>query len=259
MRAGKFENRFAVRCVAGIAVLSWCLASSTAALAQNEEPPNCAAGFAGPMIASASVSLPKVGEEREVEIGQSAISTFTGNILGGAIDLTQSISLSGKYFGKTYTVDIAHGRYLPSLNDNGWEYYIKDAVFRYGDGKPRKGGSKPDSVLFVNARTGALSARVLLGLKTQEFSLPEQKFLISKCLSLGDSGFRKELLYSGVSKGTVSLEYREFSNNLARPAFSQQVTYDLSEGNEVGFKGARLVIIKAANTLLRYRVIKGLE
>jgi hypothetical protein len=75
---------------------------------------------------------------------------------------------------------------------------------------------------------------------------------------LGPDGFRVQLLYSGVSKGTVALSYREFMRDLARPAFSQELTYDLADGDEIGFRGARLKVLKATNVSIKYIVIKPL-
>ena len=252
------RRRIISKCAGWGAALSGCIILSTAALAQSEQVPNCAANYDGPVIAGTTVSLPKVGEEREVEIGQSVISTFSGSLIGGPIDLLQGTSITGKFFGKSYTVEIPPGHYVPELNNFKWEYFIKDAVFRYGSGSPRHGIGKPDTVLTINS-SGILTAWVKFGFKTAEFALPNEPFSTIKCLSMGDAGFRRELLYSGVSKGTISLEYKEFSNNLARPAFSQEVKYDLSEGNEVGFKGARILVIKATNTSVRYKVIRGIE
>jgi len=42
-----------------------------------------------------------------------------------------------------------------------------------------------------------------------------------------------------------------------RQPFSQEVLYDLSEGNIIGFKGARIEIIEATNFNLKYKVIKS--
>lgn len=42
---------------------------------------------------------------------------------------------------------------------------------------------------------------------------------------LGEDGFRKELVYQGTDESTVRIKYREFTGNLARPAFSQDLTY----------------------------------
>ena len=53
--------------------------------------------------------------------------------------------------------------------------------------------------------------------------------------------------------------YREFFDNIARPAFSQEYKYDLSKGTSIGYRGARFEIIKATNTELVYKVIKALD
>lgn len=71
--------------------------------------------------------------------------------------------------------------------------------------------------------------------------------------------FRKELVYSGVSQNTITILYREFNENIARPEFSQELKYDLSQGKSIGYKGARFEIIKATNTEIIYKVIKALD
>lgn len=71
--------------------------------------------------------------------------------------------------------------------------------------------------------------------------------------------FKRELVYSGVSQNTISILYREFKDDLARPAFSQELKYDLSQGKEIGYKGARFEVIKATNTGLTYKVLKSLD
>lgn len=71
--------------------------------------------------------------------------------------------------------------------------------------------------------------------------------------------FKKELVYTGISQNTISIVYREFIDNIARPAFSQELKYDLSQGASIGYKGARFEIVKATNTELIYKVIKALD
>lgn len=71
--------------------------------------------------------------------------------------------------------------------------------------------------------------------------------------------FRRELVYSGVSQNTVTLVYREFKDNLARPAFTQELKYDLAQSHVVGYKGARFEIVSAGNTKITYKVLKQLD
>jgi hypothetical protein len=66
-----------------------------------------------------------------------------------------------------------------------------------------------------------------------------------------------ELLYQGVGGGVLRLTYREYTGeDLARPAFSQEVTYDIDQTGptEILFKGAHITVLNAGNTAVRYRV-----
>lgn len=44
---------------------------------------------------------------------------------------------------------------------------------------------------------------------------------------------------------------------MARPAYSQDLQYDLSEGNIVGIKGLRLEVIKVTNTNIEYKILNS--
>lgn len=70
--------------------------------------------------------------------------------------------------------------------------------------------------------------------------------------------FKYELLYQGTSKGSLKLSYREYMNDFARPAFFQDVTYDIeSMPATVTFRTVRLEILSANNNQLVYRVLSG--
>lgn len=72
---------------------------------------------------------------------------------------------------------------------------------------------------------------------------------------LTDDSFQQTLIYSGKVGQKINIGYREFSNNIARPAFNNDVEYDLSESSIIGYKGAQLEIIEATNQYIKYRVI----
>ncbi len=73
--------------------------------------------------------------------------------------------------------------------------------------------------------------------------------------------FRNEIVFQGAAGGILRFLYREFGNDMARPAFSQELTYDFpGDGSlEVAVKGARLEILDAGNAGLRYRILRGFE
>ena len=76
-------------------------------------------------------------------------------------------------------------------------------------------------------------------------------------LSEKGNSFQKTLIYSGRVGDRINISYREFSNNLARPAFNNDVEYDLSSSRVIGYKGALLEVIEADNRSITYRLIQN--
>jgi hypothetical protein len=66
---------------------------------------------------------------------------------------------------------------------------------------------------------------------------------------------QQTLIYSGRIGSRIKFGYREFSNNLARPAFSNDVEYDLLESTVIGYKGAQIEVIEATNQHIKYKVL----
>lgn len=75
----------------------------------------------------------------------------------------------------------------------------------------------------------------------------------------GKDSFKRELIYGGLSGSTISISYREFVDGTARPAFTQDLKYDLAESKIIGFRGARFEVSKASNVALKYKVLKPLD
>lgn len=71
--------------------------------------------------------------------------------------------------------------------------------------------------------------------------------------------FQQTLIYSGRVGDKIKLGYREFSNSQARPAFNNEVEYDLSQSTQIGYKGAKLKILEANNEFVRYEVLKNFD
>jgi hypothetical protein len=75
-----------------------------------------------------------------------------------------------------------------------------------------------------------------------------------KVTRVDPANVRRQLLYQGKVGQELRLSYREFVGDMARPAFTQDLTFDLGEGRTVGAKGARIEVIDASNVSIRYRV-----
>lgn len=78
---------------------------------------------------------------------------------------------------------------------------------------------------------------------------------------VGDAAgnFRRELIYTGKSGRSLGVMYREYKNDMARPAFYQQLQYDIDTDPVIGYQGARLKILSASNTEIRYEVLAPLS
>ena len=70
-------------------------------------------------------------------------------------------------------------------------------------------------------------------------------------------GVKYELIYSGIANNQIKLVYREFSDEFARPAFTQDAQYDYEPGMRVTFKGASLLVTEASGQSIMYMVEKG--
>ena len=82
-------------------------------------------------------------------------------------------------------------------------------------------------------------------------------FLRKKRTRPGATGFHQTLLYNGRVDNKINIGYREFSNDMARPAFNNDVEYDLSASTLIGYKGASIEIISADNSSITYRVLRS--
>ncbi len=69
--------------------------------------------------------------------------------------------------------------------------------------------------------------------------------------------FQQTLIYSGRIGDKINLSYREFSGNQARPAFNNDVEYDIGLSSIVGYKSAKIEIIEATNESIRYKVVSN--
>lgn len=75
--------------------------------------------------------------------------------------------------------------------------------------------------------------------------------------SLSMNDFQQTLIYSGRIGDKIKISYREFSNSMARDAFTNDAEYDLSKSTFIAYKGARVEVLEADNESIRYRVLSN--
>jgi hypothetical protein len=84
-----------------------------------------------------------------------------------------------------------------------------------------------------------------------------ERFKLGKETIVNKDSYRQTLLYSGKVGNKLRMSFREFNMNMARQAYSVDVEYDLNDGNVIGYKGAKLEVLSASNTEIKYKVLKN--
>jgi hypothetical protein len=104
---------------------------------------------------------------------------------------------------------------------------------------------------------GYLAIRMPTGLsvKPQEVEYSKTKAPVENC----NGCFKQEMVFNGRVNNSLKFVYREYSGDLIRPAFNQELQYDLNESNIIGFKGLRLKVQEANNISITYTVLQGFD
>ena len=71
------------------------------------------------------------------------------------------------------------------------------------------------------------------------------------------SSMTVRLIYSGKSGNTIRITYQEFSNDLTRPTFSQDFTYDISERKKIDLGGTVIEVKEASNSFITFVVLES--
>jgi len=70
--------------------------------------------------------------------------------------------------------------------------------------------------------------------------------------------YKQVLIYNGISNGkskdNIKVSYREYVGDKTSPAFSQDLTYDLSESREIAFRDLRIEVLEATNSSITFFV-----
>ncbi len=77
-------------------------------------------------------------------------------------------------------------------------------------------------------------------------------------ITYNDDSFKYQVLYQGKIGNKIKISFREFKNDMVRPAFTQDIEYELelTKPTIIGFKGLRIEVSKATNQNITYSVIK---
>lgn len=188
-------------------------------------------------------SFPDIGVRTNVNVGQVMVTKFDYLAQGGAI-LRDAVAGSF-WMGRD---DLVAGTQLISSTSSGTAIFCQSPA-RLGAPclKDTNEDGRFDHAYTINA----------YGFLDNEVEIPPADYRVGD-QSIQD-GFKYELIYQGIDNGVVRIAYREYTEHLARPAFSQDLTYTLQSDIEtqVRFREVSAVIHKADNNQIEYTVKTG--
>ncbi len=68
--------------------------------------------------------------------------------------------------------------------------------------------------------------------------------------------FEQTLTYSGKQGMILKIFYREASNNYARPSFTQELTYDITDDPIITFRNTKIKVVEATNNAIKFIVLE---
>lgn len=187
-------------------------------------------------------SRPNIGEVVTVGVGEQML--YQGNASEDEIlDIPNPT--------KVDLYRLPAGQYTKTGNNEKGDFY--SPVTKSGAMVGKNFFADPIQVLMVSKENKLCAVTVF----NAKVCSKDAEFKVKKVTSLRDNTFQQTLIYSGKIGNKINVGYREFSGSLARPAFNNDVEYDLSESKEIGYKGALLQIIDANNQNIKYKVIRN--
>jgi len=204
------------------------------------------------------IDFPAIGEINTVEVGDSLVRKEKKTITP-SIDVEQATEYNEENIGKKFTMTVLPSRYLESGKDTFGKFYKANNGKILVDGQPFPASlSTGIYIPDLDQKKTEIWIRNpnLTLINYDAVGIP---FTKSVHESWDELSFKKELVYTGISQNVVSIMYREYKDDMARPAFSQDLKYDLSESKIVGYRGSRFEIIKATNQGLTYKTLKQLD
>ena len=111
--------------------------------------------------------------------------------------------------------------------------------------------------IAINANTGKAAYFTTSGIIYIPRLKPQIEYEYITITRRTEAGFKQQFIYNGKSGSTIKFTYREFNGDMARPAFTQDLQYDLTESSTIGFKEVRMEILEATNVGIEYKVLQS--
>ncbi|BCL75767.1 hypothetical protein JHS3_15030 [Jeongeupia sp. HS-3] len=192
------------------------------------------------------ISFPKTGAESSAYVGDTLVSQ--GSFMEHDAILVESDIDLGLL--KPYT--ITKGTFLKFGESGNISYYALNNPFEGGGTIQKAALADPPKAIQAYKGENKICG---ISIFNAFICSTEAHYIFTKRPIASPNSFQQSLIYSGKVGNRIKFGYREFSGNTARPAFNNDVDYDLNESKIVGYKGARIEVIEATNEFIRYRLL----
>ncbi|MEN5362253.1 hypothetical protein [Brevundimonas intermedia] len=199
------------------------------------------------IIDAPSLNVVATAELGETVVEKGRLRTFDGMLLSNPLQWGDGFLL------KKYTV--SPGRLRARQQDAKFIYFYSEDMTSYDallGTHPYAGGGLCRSI----DGSGPVRGFIAAGACNMNWNANPEVAEI-QIQDVDSPGFRQELIYNGRIGDSLKFLYREFSGDMMRPPFSQEVQYDLKDSTTIGFRGVRIEIVEATNTQLQYRVLSS--
>ena len=88
-------------------------------------------------------------------------------------------------------------------------------------------------------------------------NLTDSDFKKGETFLFKPNSFQQTIEYGGKRGNSLRFTYLEFQGTMIRDSFTREFEIDLSEGNVAAYKGARIEILDANNTTIKFKVIRN--
>jgi hypothetical protein len=77
-------------------------------------------------------------------------------------------------------------------------------------------------------------------------------------ITLADGGYKKELVFQGVQGDSLKVLYKEFSDDVVQPSFTQELSYPVVNGAAtIDFRGLVINVTSISETAMTYQLVSG--
>lgn len=192
-----------------------------------------------------NISKPPVGSENKAFVGDKLL-------VQGTFLEREALYTAKEFKHSGYT--LSEGYYLKTGEDKKGQYFKATNMLPNGGNVQKSFINDPFQAVMLDKESKICIITVL---NVRSCSKDKHEAKVTTLGVAEDNSFQQTLIYSGKIGNKINISYREFSSNLARPAFNNDVEYDLSESKTIGYKGSLLEVIKATNQDITYKVLKN--